>query len=181
MEKRELNILVVGLVLIIVVLSAAVGAGAVYIIQLRGQLATLPTPQHLRPVVQFSTTASTSTSSSTCAASSRFAPQWYSSQPAAADSVEGKLRAEGKHWVRTDGQIVPGVYVQDIFEGRLNQPTGRGAVGKVLVVGPNDEGAQCATVDFGRGYLAGVKFSELALVSVTPLLIDRANPRRLKI
>ena len=44
---------------------------------------------------------------------------WSSSQAAAADSVEGQLRSQGKHWTKTSGEIKVGAYVQDILEGRL--------------------------------------------------------------
>jgi len=80
----------------------------------------------------------------------------------AADSVEGKLRAEGKRWERTEGQPAPGGYVQDILPGRANQPNGRGDIGKVLSVSANDSGAPCAVVDFGHGFTTGIMFSELA-------------------
>jgi hypothetical protein len=79
----------------------------------------------------------------------------------AADSVEGKLRAEGKTWERAQGQ--PGVndYVEDTMLGRMNQPKGRGNIGKVMSI-VIDNGTSCATVDFGRGCVEGIMFSELA-------------------
>lgn len=93
-------------------------------------------------------------------------PQWHSSEPAAPDSVEEQLRSQGKHWVRIAGEITAGDYVQDIFEGRLGQPKGRGAIGKVvsLIVGNN--GGPVAMVDFGRNYSVGINVTELSLVSV---------------
>jgi hypothetical protein len=82
----------------------------------------------------------------------------------AADSVEAKLRSEGKHWERAEGQPVPGGYVQDLLQGRLNQPIGRGEIGKVMAVGVNDDGRPGAVVDFGRGFSTGIMFSELSPV-----------------
>jgi hypothetical protein len=82
----------------------------------------------------------------------------------AAESVEGKLRSEGKRWERTKGQPVAGDYGQDIMEGRLDQPKGRGGIGKVIFIGPNDQGSPCAQVDFGRGYVVGIMLSELSKV-----------------
>ena len=79
----------------------------------------------------------------------------------AADSVEGKLRAEGKTWERAQGQPAVNDYVEDTMVGRMNQPKGRGNIGKVLSVG-NDNGTAAATVDFGRGCVEGIMFSELA-------------------
>ena len=91
---------------------------------------------------------------------------WTSSEFAAADSVEGQLRSRGKHWVRAAGEITVGAYVQDILEGRLGQPKGRGAIGKVVSLSTGDNGQQVAMVDFGRGYSVGINLSELTLVSV---------------
>lgn len=82
----------------------------------------------------------------------------------APDSVEGRLRSEGKAWERAQGQPVPGEYVQDILTSRSDQPKGRGSIGKVLSVGANDNDPPCATVDFGRGCVEGIMFSELAPV-----------------
>ena len=93
-------------------------------------------------------------------------PPWTSSQVAAADSVEGQLRSQGKHWVKTPGEITVGAYVQDRLEGRLDQPKGRGAIGKVISISTGEDGPKAATVDFGRGYSPGINLSELSLVSV---------------
>jgi hypothetical protein len=82
----------------------------------------------------------------------------------AVDSVEGKLSAEGKHWERMDGQPITGGYVQDILEGRLDQPKGRGRLGMVLSMADNGAGRPVATVDFGHGYVIGIAASELAPV-----------------
>ena len=93
-------------------------------------------------------------------------PPWTSSQAAAANSVEGQLRAQGKHWVKTTGEITTGAYVQDTLEGRLNQPEGRGAIGKVVSVSTGDNGEKAAKVDFGRKYSVPISFSELSLVKI---------------
>jgi DNA-binding transcriptional MerR regulator len=79
-------------------------------------------------------------------------------------SVEDQLRAEGKRWERTQGQIVLGSYVQDMLEGRLNQPAGRGCIGKVMSVVVDANGTPAATVDFGRGFVVGLNLSELSLI-----------------
>jgi len=47
----------------------------------------------------------------------------------------------------------------------LDQPQGRGAIGKVTSVGTSN-GRQYAMVDFGRGYSVGIYFSELSAVNV---------------
>jgi len=86
---------------------------------------------------------------------------------AAPDSVEGRLRAQGKHWSRATGEIVVGRHVQDILEGRLNQPRGRGAIAKVKSMGSDAKGRPGAMVDFGRGYVVGINISELSLVAVS--------------
>jgi hypothetical protein len=93
---------------------------------------------------------------------------WTSSEVAAADSVEGQLRSQGKHWVQTTGEITVGAYVQDILEGRLDQPKGRGAIGKVVSISTGNNDVPGAVVDFGRGYSVGINLSELSLVSVVP-------------
>ncbi|HSY42545.1 MAG TPA: hypothetical protein VK811_01455 [Candidatus Acidoferrum sp.] len=85
---------------------------------------------------------------------------------AAADSVEGQLRTAGKGWIKATGEIKAGSYVQDILEGRLNQPLGRGAIGKVVYVAFGDGGQLDAMVDFGRGYRVGIHESELSLVNI---------------
>jgi hypothetical protein len=98
-------------------------------------------------------------------------PRWTSREAAAPGSVEGQLRSRGKHWVLATGEITVGAYVQDILEDRLEQPKGRGAIGKVVSVSTGDNGKPVATVDFGRDYSVGIFFSELSpvgFVSVTP-------------
>jgi hypothetical protein len=93
-------------------------------------------------------------------------PFWTSSEVAAADSVEGQLRSQGKRWVPTTGEITVGAYVQDTLEGRLDQPKQRGAIGKVVSVSTGKNDVPGAMVDFGRGYSVGINLSELALVRV---------------
>jgi len=80
---------------------------------------------------------------------------------AAADSLEGQLKADGKHWEPAPGQIVVGMYVQDTLEGRLNRPKGRGRIGKVVSIEPYAEGRLGATMDFGRGYVTHSFLTEL--------------------
>ena len=91
---------------------------------------------------------------------------WTSSEVAAPDSVEGQLRAQGKHWVKIAGEIAAGAYVQDILEGRQGQPKGRGALGKVVFVNTGDNGVRAAMVDFGRRCSVGINLSELSLVGI---------------
>ncbi|MDB5259155.1 MAG: peptidase [Candidatus Taylorbacteria bacterium] len=97
---------------------------------------------------------------------------WHSTDPAASDSVEGQLRAQGKTWTKSYGTIIAGSYVQDILEGRLDQPRGRGAIGKVTSVSYNANGQLDATVDFGRGYSVGIHASELSLLSVVSPVVQ---------
>jgi hypothetical protein len=87
-------------------------------------------------------------------------------EPAAPGSIEHKLREHGKSWVRTHGEIVPGSYVEDILKGRLDQPAGRGDIGQVVSVSVGEHDRPCATVDFGRGYKAGIDQGELALLKI---------------
>ena len=91
---------------------------------------------------------------------------WTSSEVAAPDSIEGQLRAQGKHWVKITGEITVGAYVQDILEGRLDQPKGRGAIGKVTFISTGNNGVPAAMVDFGRGNSAGINLSQLSLVGI---------------
>jgi hypothetical protein len=96
--------------------------------------------------------------------------RWTSREVAAVDSVEGQLMAQGKRAVRTTGPITVRALVQDMLEGRLDQPKGRGAIGKVLSVSTGDSGEPVAVVDFGRDYSPGIYLSELSpvvLVSVS--------------
>jgi hypothetical protein len=85
----------------------------------------------------------------------------------APDSVEGQLRAKGKHWTRSGGELNPGDYVEDILVGRLNQPAGRGDIAKVLSVsrGKGSGGERpAAFVDFGRGHSVGIFTTELSRI-----------------
>ena len=82
----------------------------------------------------------------------------------APDSIEGKLRAEGKMWERSNGQPIAGGYVLDILQGRTDQPKGRGRLGMVLSMAANPEGRPVATVDFGHGYVVGISTAELSPV-----------------
>jgi hypothetical protein len=84
------------------------------------------------------------------------------------DSVEGQMRAKGKHWVRVPDEIVVGGYVEDTLDNREGVPFGRGAIGKVVSLGPGDDGAMGAMVDFGRGYVAGIKLTELSVIRFVP-------------
>jgi hypothetical protein len=93
---------------------------------------------------------------------------WNPGNVAAPDSIEEKLRSQGKHWVPTGEEITVGSYVLDHYEGRLNQPIGRGAIGKVIAVSEDNGQPRAATVDFGRGFVVGVLFSELTPVQITP-------------
>ena len=94
---------------------------------------------------------------------------------AAADYVEGQLRAEGKRWKRTRGEIGVGSYVEDILQGRLEQPAGRGAVGKVVSIYVDEQGRAVAKVDFGHGWVVGIFPSQLALVCIVPASIPAAG------
>ena len=90
---------------------------------------------------------------------------WYSSQVAGKGSLEAKLRDLGWSWVLRDGAIERRSYVQDILEGRLGQPEGRGAIAKVVSLETSD-GQPYANVDFGRGYTVGIFLRELSLVEI---------------
>jgi len=79
----------------------------------------------------------------------------------AADSIEGKLRSEGKGWECTRGELVVGAYVEDSLEESIGQPKGRGRVGIVLSLGTNTAGRAIAGVDYGHGYYLGAYTSEL--------------------
>ena len=95
--------------------------------------------------------------------------RWSSTEPAAKNSVEGKLRDSGQRWERTSGEITVGSYVKDILEGRFDQPEGRGAIGKVVSLIPaGTDGEPGAEVDFGRDYSVPINLSELAPVRVIP-------------
>ena len=88
--------------------------------------------------------------------------------PAAADSIEGQLDSQDKRWEPTQGQIQVGSYVQDILQGRLDQPEGRGRIGKVISTDLDANGRDLAIVDFGRGLSEPIFFSELAPIQFVP-------------
>jgi hypothetical protein len=85
---------------------------------------------------------------------------------AAPDSMEGQFWSGGQRWERTSGQIQVGIYVEDILPGRLNQPPGRGMIGKVVSMYVNENGRDCARVDFGRGYIMPADVAELSPVRI---------------
>ncbi len=91
-------------------------------------------------------------------------------------SVEEQLIADGKQWTRVGGNITVGAYVEDILVGRLNQPDGRGSIGKVVSLG-TDNGQAYAMVDFGRGYTVGIFLTELSLLEIS----DVGQPAELSI
>jgi hypothetical protein len=90
---------------------------------------------------------------------------------AAPDSVEGRLRADGLKWEMAPGQVKAGGYVKDILQGRLDQPEGRGEIGKVTSV---DEfiGLEHAWVDFGRNCVEHIRTSELSPIR----MVEPATP-----
>jgi hypothetical protein len=57
---------------------------------------------------------------------------------------------------------------QDLLEGRLGQPKGRGAIGRIISLGANASGTPGAVVDFGRGYAPDINLTELSPVSILP-------------
>jgi len=91
------------------------------------------------------------------------------SDGAAPDSVEGQLRAQGKGWVPSEGEITLGAYVKDMLVGRANQPAGRGDIGRVVALALGANGRPHVRVDFGRGYSVGIPLSQLSLVEVVLL------------
>ena len=155
MGKKELNVIVT-LAVVIAVFLGVLSCGMIYVV----------IAQHAQL-----TEIRAALSGSGLAARFRHTPmpgQWTSAETAAADSVEGQLRSQGKHWVRTTGEITAGAYVEDTLEGRMDQPPGRGGIAKVLSVNPGEGDAIAAQVDFGRGYVVGVNLSELSLVRLVP-------------
>lgn len=95
----------------------------------------------------------------------------YPQRPASRESVEGQLRARGMYWIQTDGAPGPGDYVEDTLTHRLDQPAGRGDIGKVVSMLRTEDGQPAAQVDFGADYSAGIVLSELARV----LVVDRMD------
>ena len=91
-------------------------------------------------------------------------------EPAAPGSIEYSLTTNNFTWFQTSDTITNGVYVEDLLTDRLNQPAGRGIIGIVTGTGFDpDYNEQAATVDFGRGYSAGIVFSELSAVQIVPI------------
>jgi Bacterial Ig domain/PKD domain len=92
-------------------------------------------------------------------------------EPAAPGSIEYSLTSSNYTWVQTSDTITNGSYVIDLLTDRLNQPAGRGAIGKVLYTAGN-----AAMVDFGRGYSAGILFSELSAIQLVPVTTGGIEP-----
>jgi serine/threonine protein kinase len=96
-------------------------------------------------------------------------PRYHPVEPAAPGSIEAAIRANQEHWVAAGGDIGVGDYVADMLNGRLDQPQGRGMIGRVLSMVPQAPGrAPVATVDFGQGHQPVIFLSELARVHVVP-------------
>ena len=91
---------------------------------------------------------------------------WYSSQIAGKGTLEAKLLQRNWSWIKTSAAIEIDSFVQDILEGRLGQPEGRGAIGKVESLGVGENGRRYAIVDFGRGYIVGIFLAELSVVEI---------------
>jgi len=100
--------------------------------------------------------------------SGRNVPRWFSSEVASVNTVEGQLHSQGKTWSKTPSEITVGCYVQDILEGRLDQPKGRGAIGKVTDLMTGSDNIPAAKVDFGNDYSVAIRLSELSRVRITP-------------
>jgi RNA polymerase sigma factor (sigma-70 family) len=88
------------------------------------------------------------------------------SDAAAPDSMEGLLRLQGQKWDPAPGTIQVGDLVEDILDGRHNQPESRGAIGRVISVSMDENNSPGAMVDFGRGYTVGLALAELSKVSL---------------
>jgi len=110
-------------------------------------------------------------------------------EPAAPGSIEYTLISNGQSWIETSDPINVGTYVEDLLTDRNDQPDGRGIIGIVTSTGFDpDYSLDAATVDFGRGYSAGIVFPELTAVQIVPepsalillpgLLVGRAMVRR---
>ena len=92
---------------------------------------------------------------------------WFSSLTAEKGSLESRIRDKGLYWVTVDREIKRNAFVQDLLEGRLNQPEGRGAIGRVKSLGFAENGEPYAIVDFGRGYKIGIFLAELSSINFT--------------
>jgi beta-lactamase regulating signal transducer with metallopeptidase domain len=82
-------------------------------------------------------------------------------------SIEWQLHSESKAWVKTDGPLRVGTYVQDTMPNRTNQPAGRGTIGKVLSLDEYNN-MEHAWVDFGRGWTTHIPTAELVPLRITP-------------
>jgi len=90
-------------------------------------------------------------------------------EPAQPGSIEYTLTSNGQTWIDTSDPIITGSYVEDLLTDRDGQPDGRGLIGIVTSTGfDEDYGVDAATVDFGRGYSAGIVFPELSAVQIVP-------------
>jgi hypothetical protein len=90
-------------------------------------------------------------------------------EPASPGSVEYTLTSNNQTWIETSDPITIGTYVEDLLTDRSSQPDGRGLIGIVTDTGFDaDYGVDAATVDFGRGYSAGIVFPELTAVQIVP-------------
>jgi hypothetical protein len=92
-------------------------------------------------------------------------------EPALPGSIEYSLTTNNQTWVITSDPITIGTYVEDLLTDRLGQPDGRGIIGIVTDTGfdPDPYNVMAATVDFGRGYSAGIVFPELSAVQIVPV------------
>jgi hypothetical protein len=92
-------------------------------------------------------------------------------EPAAPGSIEYSLTTNHETWVLSSAPITIGAYVEDLLTDRLGQPDGRGSIGIVTDIGfdPDPYNVNAATVDFGRGYSAGIVFPELSAVDIVPV------------
>jgi len=91
-------------------------------------------------------------------------------EPALPGSIEYGLLTNNYTWFQTSDSITVGIYVEDLLTDRLNQPAGRGEIGRVTATGWDaDYNEMAAVVDFGRDYSAGIVFPELTAVQVVPI------------
>ena len=91
-------------------------------------------------------------------------------EPALPGSIEYSLGTNNETWALSSAPITIGTYVEDLLTDRLGQPVGRGSIGIVTDTGFDaDYNEMAAMVDFGRDYSAGIVFSELSAVEITPV------------
>jgi hypothetical protein len=101
-------------------------------------------------------------------------------EPATPGSIEYSLTSNDYTWVQIPDTITNGSYVIDLLADRLNQPAGRGALGIVSSTAWDaDYNQMAAMVDFGRGYSAGIVFSELSAVDIVPVTPGGIEPAAL--